>query len=145
MRFAGPLGWVLPTVTAVVLGAPGGAGLPSTPGDRSRDRRPSSDLLRTGALAVDALPVPGVVATAGHERPRRGSVAIVRGPRLGEPRYELRLVRGDGPGTPVLVWSRHRVRWLAERSLRMEQAHLRIAPARLVMVDRRAGRAAGEE
>jgi hypothetical protein len=111
----------------------------------ARDRRPSTDRLRTGPLAVDARPVPGDVTTAGHERSRQGSVAIVRAPRLGRPRYELRLVRDDGPGTPVLVWSRHRVRWLAERSLRLEEAHLRIAPARLVVVDRRAERATGGE
>jgi hypothetical protein len=104
-----------------------------------------TDLLRSGPLAVDAQPVPGVVVTVGHERGRQGSVATVGAPGLGQPRYELRLIRGDGSGAPVLVWSRHRVRWLAERSLRLEEAHLRIAPARLVLVDRRAERAVGEE
>ena len=55
-------------------------------------------------------------------------------------RYELHLVAGDRPDVPVLVWSSHRLRWFAERSLQMEQAHLRVAPARLVLADRRARR-----
>lgn len=111
-------------------------------------------LLRTRPLDGDAQPGSGGVVTDDHERSRRGSVATVRAsrlgesrfgePRFGEPRYELRLIRGDASDAPVLVWSRHRLRWLAERSLRLEEAHLRIAPARLVVVDRRADRAAGK-
>ena len=54
--------------------------------------------------------------------------------RWWEPRYELRLVRPDD--RPVLVWSRHRTRTLARVSHRMEQAHLVVAPARLVLADR---------
>lgn len=66
---------------------------------------------------------------------------MTRARRLREPRYELRLVGGDDADACV-VWSRHRLRRLAELSLKLEEAHLRIAPARLVVVDRRAERAA---
>lgn len=65
-----------------------------------------------------------------------------------EPRYELRLVRDDTkPGNDtkpgILVWTRHRLRLLAVHSRRLEEAHLRVAPARLVIVDRRSGREVG--
>ncbi|MCF6744355.1 hypothetical protein E9529_08715 [Blastococcus sp. KM273128] len=53
------------------------------------------------------------------------------------PRYELWLVGGDTGEEPVLVWTRHRFRALAELSLREERKHLRLRPARLVVHDRR--------
>ncbi|MGY2002127.1 hypothetical protein [Blastococcus sp. SYSU DS1024] len=54
------------------------------------------------------------------------------------PRYQLRLVGGDSGDEPVLVWTRHRFRSLAELSLREERKHLRLGSARLVVHDRRA-------
>lgn len=52
------------------------------------------------------------------------------------PRYELRLVRGEAVTAPILVWSRHRCRALAVLSKRMEEDHLDLGAARLVLYDR---------
>jgi hypothetical protein len=61
-----------------------------------------------------------------------------------QPRYELRLLRGDADEPPILVWSRHRIRALARYSLRLEERHLDLGQARLVLYDRWKGKAASE-
>jgi hypothetical protein len=90
---------------------------------------------RPATLPVDGAVRPcGTAPTAVPDRP-----AVAAEPwRLGQPRYELR-VTSEVDLRPVLVWSRHRSRRLAELSLRLEQAHLQLEPARLVLVDRRTG------
>ncbi len=55
--------------------------------------------------------------------------------RLWEPRYQLRLVRGEGVDPPILVWSRHRTLVLARQTKRMEEATPRFGAARLVLWD----------
>jgi hypothetical protein len=55
--------------------------------------------------------------------------------RLFEPRYQLRVVRGDAVDPPILVWSRHHALFLARHSKRLEEAHHRFGAARLVLWD----------
>ena len=56
--------------------------------------------------------------------------------RLFEPRYQLRVVRGDDVDPPILVWSRHHALFLARHSKRMEEEHTpRFGAARLVLWD----------
>ena len=55
----------------------------------------------------------------------------------GGPRYELRVVRGEGADAPILVWTRHRSLFLARLSKRMEEATPRFGAARLVLWDTR--------
>ena len=55
--------------------------------------------------------------------------------RLWEPRYQLRVVRGDAVDPPILVWSRHRTLVLARHSKRMEEVTPRFGAARLVLWD----------
>ena len=57
--------------------------------------------------------------------------------RLWEPRYQLRLVRGESADAPILVWSRHRSLFLARQSKRMEELTPRFGAARLVLWDTR--------
>jgi hypothetical protein len=53
-----------------------------------------------------------------------------------QPRYELRLLRSDAPHVPVVVRSRHRFRFLAEWSRRLDADHLRLLPGcALTVVD----------
>jgi hypothetical protein len=55
--------------------------------------------------------------------------------RLFEPRYQLRVVRGDDVDPPILVWSRHHTLFLARHSKRMEELTPRFGKARLVLWD----------
>ena len=55
--------------------------------------------------------------------------------RLFEPRYQLRVVRGDAVDPPILVWSRHHTLILARHSKRMEELTPRFGAARLVLWD----------
>jgi hypothetical protein len=55
--------------------------------------------------------------------------------RLWEPRYQLRLVRGDSVDPPILVWGRYRSLALARHSKRLEEATPRFGEARLVLYD----------
>ena len=55
--------------------------------------------------------------------------------RLWEPRYELRVVRGECVDPPILIWTRHRTLLLARHSLRMEESTPRFGKARLVLWD----------
>jgi hypothetical protein len=55
--------------------------------------------------------------------------------RLWEPRYQLRLVRGECADPPILIWSRHRTLALARHSKRLEEATPRFGSARLVLWD----------
>ncbi|SDX86322.1 hypothetical protein SAMN05661080_01474 [Modestobacter sp. DSM 44400] len=59
-----------------------------------------------------------------------------------KPRYELWLV-GDDTNRCICVWTRHRFRTLAAHSRRLEEEHLRVSPARLVIMDRHSGREVG--
>ena len=54
---------------------------------------------------------------------------------LWEPRYELRVVRGERVDPPVLIWSRHRSLLLARHSKRLVEATPRLGHARLVLYD----------
>ena len=53
-----------------------------------------------------------------------------------QPRYELRLVRGDGGAPPILVWSRHRMRAVAAYCQALEERERDLGQARLVVFDR---------
>lgn len=75
-----------------------------------------------------------------HGQPGTDGQPLAQRWRWWQPRYELGLVREESPEPPILVWSRHRSRRLAQRSLRLENGHLRVAPARLVLTDRRTER-----
>lgn len=55
--------------------------------------------------------------------------------RLWEPRYQLRLVRGECGDPPILIWWRHRTLVLARSSKRLEEATPRFGAARLVVWD----------
>jgi hypothetical protein len=55
--------------------------------------------------------------------------------RIWEPRYQLRLVRGESADPPILIWSRHHVLMLARHSKRAEEVHPRFGAARLVLWD----------
>ena len=55
--------------------------------------------------------------------------------RLFEPRYQLRVVRGEDVDPPILIWTRHRTLLLARYSKRLEEATPRFGSARLVLWD----------
>jgi hypothetical protein len=55
--------------------------------------------------------------------------------RRWEPRYQLRLVRGDCVDPPILIWGRYRTLALARHSKRLEEETPRFGEARLVLYD----------
>jgi hypothetical protein len=60
--------------------------------------------------------------------------------RVVTPRYELQLVRRGNAVPPILIWGRHRVRFLAGQALRSARRHVDSDAAHFVVHDRWTGR-----
>jgi hypothetical protein len=62
---------------------------------------------------------------------------VALGPaRWWTPRYELQLVRNGDAVPPILVWGRHRVRFLARQALTAARRHVQSDAAHFVVYDR---------
>jgi hypothetical protein len=60
-----------------------------------------------------------------------------------QPRYDVRLLRGDDGAPPILIWSRHRVRAVAARCRMLDERDRDLGQARLVVFDRWTGKVVG--